>query len=167
MDALTVVRDLLRHMEWADAAMWASVRRLNSDDARLERLLEHLHATQHAFLTAWRERPFDEDDFKRRRDIPAVERWARQYYDDAGQFVASVDAGSLDRTVRLPWAERYIKTAVATTLGETMLQIASHTTHHRGQVNMRVRELGGEPPLVDYIAWLWQGRPPASWGSGL
>jgi uncharacterized damage-inducible protein DinB len=38
-----------------------------------------------------------------------------------------------------------------------------HTVYHRGQVNARVRALGGEPPLVDYIAWLWLGRPAPEW----
>jgi len=38
-----------------------------------------------------------------------------------------------------------------------------HSTHHRGQVNARLRELGGEPPLADFIVWLWWGRPAASW----
>ena len=44
------------------------------------------------------------------------------------------------------------------TSAETAPHVAMHTTHHRGQVNARLRELGAEPPLVDYIAWLWQ-RP--------
>jgi hypothetical protein len=27
------------------------------------------------------------------------------------------------------------------------------------QVNTRIRELGGTPPLVDFIAWIWAGKP--------
>ena len=50
-----------------------------------------------------------------------------------------------------------------TTVGETTLQVPMHTVYHRGQVNARVRALGGEPPLVDYIAWLWLGRPAPEW----
>jgi uncharacterized damage-inducible protein DinB len=44
-----------------------------------------------------------------------------------------------------------------------MFQVTSHSTHHRGQVNARLRALGGEPPLVDYIAWVWFGKPAADW----
>ena len=50
-----------------------------------------------------------------------------------------------------------------TTLGETALQVPLHTIYHRGQVNARIRALGGEPPLVDYIAWIWLGRPAPEW----
>ena len=44
-----------------------------------------------------------------------------------------------------------------------MLQIPLHSLYHRGQVNARLREVGGEPPTVDYIAWMWLGRPAAEW----
>ena len=51
----------------------------------------------------------------------------------------------------------------ATSQGETMLQVVSHGTHHRGQISTRLRELGVEPPLVDFIAWCWFGKPEADW----
>jgi uncharacterized damage-inducible protein DinB len=50
-----------------------------------------------------------------------------------------------------------------TTLGDTCFQVASHSTYHRGQVNARIRELGVEPPLVDFIAWRWFKNPPPAW----
>jgi uncharacterized damage-inducible protein DinB len=56
--------------------------------------------------------------------------------------------------------EREIETP---TLGETMLQVPSHTTSPRGQINADLRRLGGEPPLVDFIAWVWFGKPEPVW----
>jgi len=50
--------------------------------------------------------------------------------------------------------------------GETLMPVASHSTHHRGQVCARIRELGSEPPLTDFIAWIWSSRPAASWSKG-
>ena len=32
-----------------------------------------------------------------------------------------------------------------------------------GQVMTRLRELGGAPPLVDYVIWVWSGSPVADW----
>jgi uncharacterized damage-inducible protein DinB len=58
---------------------------------------------------------------------------------------------------------RFGREPVPTTMRETMLQVAMHSTYHRGQVNARLRELGAEPPLTDYIAWLWMGKPAAEW----
>ena len=51
----------------------------------------------------------------------------------------------------------------AATLGVTALHVAAHTTHHRGQVMTRLRELGGAPPLVDYVIRVWSGSPAAGW----
>ena len=69
----------------------------------------------------------------------------------------------------MPWVATYEaklgRTFSTPTLGETMLQVASHSTYHRGQVNARLREVGGEPPLVDYIAWIWFGRPEPDWSA--
>ena len=42
-----------------------------------------------------------------------------------------------------------------------MLQVALHSMYHRGQINARLRDFGGNPPLVDFIAWVWLGRPAA------
>jgi uncharacterized damage-inducible protein DinB len=158
VDALGMIRDLLAHMQWADASVWAVVRRMSSEDAELRDRLHHLHATQWAFLQLWRS---ETPSFK-----PAAElqTWAQSYYRELAEFLPSVDAAALDRPVIMPWADRYAKKSAApTTLWETMLQITSHSTHHRGQVVTRIRALGAEPPLVDYIAWLWLGRPAPNW----
>ena len=33
---------------------------------------------------------------------------------------------------------------------------------------IHLRQLGSEPPaLIDYIVWLWRGRPAAGWGFGV
>ena len=161
MEIRAALRDLFRHMEWADSTVW-KVRTLASDDKRLRELLQHLHGTQRAFLSAWTEKDF-ERGILADQSLATVEQWARDYHRDATEFLDGVGESDLDRVVRLPWAERFAKGATATTFGETMVQITSHSTYHRGQVNMRMRELGAVPPLVDYIAWLWTGRPPAQW----
>lgn len=67
----------------------------------------------------------------------------------------------------MPWVPAYEqqlgRTFASPTLAETAFQVTSHSTYHRGQVNTRMRELGGEPPLVDFIAWVWFGKPAAEW----
>jgi uncharacterized damage-inducible protein DinB len=69
--------------------------------------------------------------------------------------------------MRLPWVgwieQQSKQTLAPTTLGETILQVISHSTHHRAQANTRLRMVGAEPPMVDYIAWLWRGRPKPEW----
>lgn len=81
--------------------------------------------------------------------------------------MAAFDDATLQRPIVTPGLTRYEEQMGrrfdTPTLAETMLQVASHSTYHRGQVNARLRELGGEPPLVNYIAWIWFGRPEPEW----
>ena len=73
----------------------------------------------------------------------------------------------LARPLVMPWVARDQKqlgrTFDVATVGETAFQVVSHSTHHRAQANSRLRAVGGEPPLVDFIAWIWFGRPAAPW----
>ncbi|HEX3083420.1 MAG TPA: hypothetical protein VHP99_02755, partial [Pyrinomonadaceae bacterium] len=53
---LSELRDLYRHMEWADASVWQAVFRSENAaaDQKLKDYFYHLHLVQRAFLNAWR-----------------------------------------------------------------------------------------------------------------
>ncbi|MBV8543392.1 MAG: damage-inducible protein DinB [Acidobacteria bacterium] len=167
---LDAVRPLFAHMEWADAMVWRAVRECGAaaaDDKTLHDRLYHIHATQTAFLQAWRG---EQVVFTGPEDFPgldAVRGLRRAFYAAAPGYVASLSADAVDREMVLPWSSYFAKragfAAHPSTLGETLLQLPSHSTYHRGQVNTRLRELGGTPPLVDFIAWVWAGKPAAKW----
>ena len=165
---IETIQDLFEHMQWADAVVWKAVLSFPAatKDAKLQEILYHLHATQRAFLKAWRGESFEEG-FPKFSEAQALRKWARVYYAEAKNHLSPLDEEGLKQPMPLPWAAmvelRFGRSPESTTLGETALQVALHTTYHRGQVNARLRELGCEPPLVDYIAWLWQGRPAAEW----
>ena len=164
-----VLRDAYRHMEWADATVWASVPMNGPPDPRLRWLLVHLHTVQRAFLSMWTGRPVHEsfraaEDFASLGDVRA---WAQPVYADVHAFLDASSDQQLTAPLQLPWAEqigeRLGRPPGVSTLGETCFQVASHSTYHRGQINVRLRELGVEPPLVDYIAWIWFDKPNAVW----
>ena len=94
-------------------------------------------------------------------------QWGGEVHDAVQAHVGALDDAALEKPLVLPWAERltrrFGRPPAATTLRDTMMQVPMHSAYHRGQVNTRLRELGAEPPLVDYIAWLWLGKPAAEW----
>lgn len=162
------LRDLVRHMEWADAHTWRSVRDQPAaqEDGRLRYLLHHMHIVQEVYLQAWRGDPFVVTELTAYPDLASIERWARPYYPAVAAFSADVDATALVRPVAFPWAamiEAQFGTVAPATLAESAWQVLSHTTYHRGQVATRVREIGGEPPTVDFLVWVWTGRPAPEW----
>lgn len=89
------------------------------------------------------------------------------YQQKLNDFLSSQNELDKDKIVLIPWSifmERRVgKKVVPATLEETIIQVASHSTYHRGQINSRFRELGGEPPSVDFIIWVWLGKPKADW----
>lgn len=160
-----MIHELYDHMAWADSVVWRAVLSAPAaeNDQKVRELLLHLHLVQHAFLTIWRGDPPAYPDPAAFPDLRSIADWGRRYH-------AEVDInshGDPERVVDLPWSGRLTKqfgrVPEQTTLAQTQMQVAMHSSYHRGQINMRLRELGVAPPLVDFIAWLWIGRPAPEW----
>lgn len=169
MITLALARDLLRHMQWADAEIWRAIDATPgaTSDEKLMKIMGHLHLVQRAFYLMWIGGEINWEDLEAERDPDTLRRWARTCYPDSDAFIAQTESAALNEIVNMPWlhlfVERMGRPLQAPTLADTLVQLPAHSTYHRGQVNARLREVGGEPPLVDYIAWVWFGRPEPNW----
>lgn len=165
---LKTLIDLYQHMEWADVLVWRAV--LSSSDAgadeKLREYFYHFHLVQWAWLGAWRGETRD-TPFPTFEDTRAVMLWGQKYYSEIFIHFENLTDEKLSETMQLPWAEiverELGRIPEVISVGETMLQIPLHSLYHRGQINARLRAVGGEPPRVDYIVWVWLGRPAAEW----
>ena len=162
---------LFSHMEWADAIVWKSVLEHSPvcSDAKIRGLLYHIHNVQRAFFYLWTNAPLNfpkETDFK---DIREIANYGFENYPNLFTYLNSIEAEELKMIIEIPWSKRldsfFGKKVGNPTLVETILQVTSHSIYHRGQVNKRLREIGAEPQLVDFIAWIWYGKPEADWSS--
>ena len=169
MTSMPDLVELARHMEWADAQIWTSL--LGSPpaqaDDRLRLLIYHVHIVQRAFLSLWRGEAPEFPDPATFRDLAALAAWGRDGHTELQAFLASADSTTLTRPLQVPWAAELEKItgriAAQATIAQTAVQLALHSSHHRGQINVRLRTAGVEPPLVDYIAWVWWGQPAPAW----
>ena len=135
-------------------------------DAAIQERLAHIHLVQRVYLQGWQGAEFDPST----PALPAAAsrmRWGRAYHDAVMPFVEALDADRLDALFPLPWAaiveQSLGRPPCPVTLVETLQQIPSHSTHHRGQIAARLREIGGEPPITDFIMWAVIGKPAAAW----
>jgi uncharacterized damage-inducible protein DinB len=159
------LNELYTHMEWADQTVWDAVLSSSSasaDESVFDTLL-HVHATQRAFLHLWQRVPIAIPKPSEFDSAAGLRSWASDYYAEAKSVLESLSEDDLGAVVEIPWAhlftKRFGRPPELVTVEQTAYQVVAHTQYHRGQVNRRLRELGSEPPLVDYIAWLWLGRP--------
>ena len=184
MNLLTSLQDQFRHMEWADAMVWQTALSVDATlaDEILRARLHHIHLVQRVFRAVWQGEFANYQDSNERQqavmawvnkgdDLRGADllAWGQAYHRDVQPYLGSLAAEALAQTVALPWAEmvtaRLGKTPETCTLAETLQQVTMHSAYHRGQVNARLRELGAQPPLVDFIAWVWLGKPAAQWNS--
>jgi uncharacterized damage-inducible protein DinB len=160
---------LYAHMDWADAFVWRAVftHEPSSRDDFIVETLVHLHMVQFAWLAIWRG---DEvamttgDDFD---GLVAIREWGRSYHLEVARFLDGLTDERLKAEIEVPWMD-FIEKEIGrppapARLGDSVYQVAAHSIHHRAQVNRRIRELGGEPGMVDYIGWVWRGKPGADW----
>lgn len=158
---LDLMRDLFRHEAWADARHLGAILALPAaaaDPEILERL-HHYHTTQAWYLEFFRgaapalgglpEEP--RPAIEAARSIEAYHRGIERLLDGLGE-------SRLQTVLRFPTQE-----ALEVTMLEAMLQVVTHSQHHRGQNARRLRELGAEPPATDFLVWVLKGRPKPAW----
>ena len=168
MNDLKTTQELFDYTAWADATVWTAVlsERNASGDERLSDYLFHIHAVQGLFLAVWCGAPLQPPQ-KEGKTLISLLALARNTHKEITVFCDGLDEAALSQNVQLPWAGRFTeltgKEPSPITMGETLLQVVNHSTYHRGQVNTRLRELGGTPPMTDFIAWVGLGKPAPAW----
>ena len=169
MFSVESLRDIYTHMEWADARVWTVILGTEraSNDAVIREKLVHIHLVQRVYLNTWTKRPWEPPGPQDVPDLATVWRWAHPYYAEVKEFLGATDNAAVAELLPESFAkqiEDHLGARRASpTIAESAIQVASHSTHHRGQLNTLLRGLGAEPPQFDYIAWVWFGRPGAGW----
>jgi uncharacterized damage-inducible protein DinB len=159
-----LLRDFCRHQVWADAEHWRAIEAHApaADDSAIKTRLHHIHMVQRVFLWAVGDRTTGfattkSEDF---RSLAELKRYAQEGHDEIDRFLGNVAEAHLESGIAMPW---FTDPPLSITVTEALTQCAMHSHYHRGQNATRLRELGGQPPLTDLIAWYWKGRPAPTW----
>lgn len=157
------IEELYTHQEWADVEHWRAFESHPSalaDKALLDRLL-HIHLVQHAFL--WITGPRTaQPDFKKLEDFPValdMKKYAQEGHTDLRELLKSATEDWLQEVIEIPWFQPALKLRRR----HALMQAAMHSHYHRAQNATRLRELGGAPPITDFISWIKDGQPAACW----
>ncbi len=162
----TLLCELYSHQAWADSEHWRTIlsnTAASSDKSILERL-HHIHLVQHAYLWIFNAKGAgfkftSPEDFP---SAPDLKNYARSFHDQILPFLDSIKNEYLNNKVIIPWSET---PSVEITVEQALMQVVMHSHYHRAQNASRLRELGGSPTGIDFVQWLWAGRPGPDWDS--
>jgi uncharacterized damage-inducible protein DinB len=155
--------ELYAHQEWADAEHWRAFEAHPPalEDKAIRERLHHIHLVQHAFLwiTGPRSEPFANRKLEEFQSSADLKKYAQEGLRHSNEFVKSLDPTHAEQIIEIPWFRPPAKISIR----QALTQAAMHSHYHRGQNATRLRELGGVPPMTDFIAWLHKGQPSAQW----
>jgi len=157
------LKDLVFYQEWADAVFlkaWGKIPAAMEDTEMLKRW-EHVILVQSAFHDVLKN-----NDSKLPRsdaELPSfseLKTRSQQNHEQFRKLISELKPGDLDRTLEIRWlADR---PALVTPV-EALMQALLHSQHHRAQNMTRLQALGGKPVVIDWISWIWRGKPEALW----
>jgi len=153
-----LIQSLFTHMAWADTAILKAVAAHDGAlaDEEVRKWLQHIVTVQSFFLSLFQQRAFDMERWKQAPGtMDETERRFEEAHADGAAYTARLDEAELARTIEFPVpAFKDFHPPVR----DALMQVVMHSEHHRAQVAMRLRALGGTPPLTDYIVWVRDAR---------
>lgn len=169
---LDQLRDLLNHMAWADGQFFFAWSKGPREDAELRARWSHILDTATYFTEIIRGEhnlnwdkiksgevrpPWLDQPLKKFNELKSL---TQANHAKLAATLATWDESGLAHQVHIPWFPEP-PCIVSTT--EALLQAVLHAQHHRGQCMTRLKDQGGKNSNVDYIIWVWKGRPVARW----
>jgi uncharacterized damage-inducible protein DinB len=155
-----MLQDLIRHKGYTDAALLRAIRQHGpaANDSELLQLLHHILLANRFWLMLSMSKPFVLEEESRVPD--SLEALTVRYRETHAEEIAWASALTDDDLARNVESSFFPGTLYTVAQGFT--QVCMHSHGHRSQCATRLRQLGGIPPILDFIVWL-RDRPPANW----
>lgn len=157
-----LLHELYAHQAWADAEHWKALEAhpIALEDDAIRKRLHHIYEVQRAFLLIAQKRKLEKSEFGKTYEMSILKDLVKRNHDEAAEFLKKVTDEQMSEIVTIPW---FKDPPISITIEQALTQATMHSHYHRGQNATRLRELGGNPPLTDFILWLWKGKPEVLW----
>ncbi len=143
------VLNLFKYNEWANKRLFVKLPDVIDQDPTILLLFSHLVMAEKVWLSRVRGTG---ESYKIWDPIPLPE--LIRHINQSAQFWTEFIQGITDREFREPVSYLNLKgVPFQNTLEEIVTHTVNHSTHHRGQIIMRIRQQGHTPPVLDYIAF--------------
>ena len=149
METVEHLRHLYAYNDWANRRLIVALKAAES--VRSRELLAHLLVTEREYY----ERLYGKDstgfDFFPQLSMEECGQLARDTASNFEKLLRRFDDSGLDITARYHSSEG---TPYENTFRELLTHVLFHSSIHRGNIMLKLREDGFEPPKIDYIIYL-------------
>jgi len=149
MQTVEQLRELYRYNDWANRRIIVAVKESRSE--RCRQVLAHLLTTEEEYLA----RLFGKDstgfNFWPEISIEQCGDLARTVAEKYEKLIRRFDEEGLDLWTRYRTSEGI---AHENDFRDMLTHVIIHSATHRGNIMMKLREEGFEPPKIDYIIYL-------------
>ena len=158
-----------RYCDWAADRVYAIAEKLSDEQldrefeiglGRLRKTLLHIRDGEQWWYENWTIGP--DSGFQDLPETTPVGELRSLYRGIGEQRNAYLERLNDDDLQRVVAAEVRPGVRLSFRLGESLLQLCGHGTHHRAQALNMLRQLGADLPELDYIVWLGQSPAGAS-----
>lgn len=158
MPDIASLRTMFKYGDWANSQLLRASSRLSDEQldrpfdmgrGSLRLVLTHIWAGEHVWLRRWQgqsETPWP-DETEPFGIVAFAERFG-QLTAQRDAFINGCTVDDLSRHITYRDSKGSLFVA---TLGDMMLQMFVHSTHHRAQAVNLIRRVGGSPPELDYM----------------
>ncbi len=149
METVEYLRELFEYNDWANRRIVAALKSNQSEKAR--KIAAHLLVTEKEYF----ERLYGKDStgFDFWQDLPSEDcgKLAKENAENYERILERFDDEGLGQSADYKTSEGV---AQQNTFRELLTHVLFHSSIHRGNIILKMREEGFAPPVIDYIIYL-------------
>ena len=149
MNTVEHLRGLFRYDDWANRRTLDALRNQTSERSR--QILAHILITKQEYFERLRGKDSTGFNFWPDLSLDECERLTDITTDNYARLLYDADESLLDRTAAYKTSEGV---PFENTYRELLTHVLFHSSIHRGNIVLKMREEGLEPPKIDYILYL-------------
>jgi uncharacterized damage-inducible protein DinB len=149
METVTHIRGLFEYDDWANRRTIAALEIAPSE--RSLRILAHILITKREYFERFNGKDSTGFNFWPDLTLDECRQLSETTTRDYKQIVNDSDESGLDRIARYKTSEGV---PYENTYRELLTHVLIHASVHRGNIVLKMREEGLEPPKIDYIIYL-------------
>jgi uncharacterized damage-inducible protein DinB len=149
MDTIEHLRGLFAYNDWANRRVIVSLKENKSDASR--RIVAHLLITEKEYLERLHGKDSTGFDFWPGLSLEQCGELARETTERYEMLLRRFDDDGLDLYIRYRTSKGIEH---ENTFRELLTHVLIHSATHRGNIVLKLREEGFEPPATDYIIYL-------------